>query len=394
MLKGKNVVVAVSGGIACYKACGLVSALRKAGASVFVIMTAHACEFVAPLTFETLSANPVACDMFAKKEHWEVEHISLAKKADLVIIAPATANVIDKLAAGIADDMLTTTLIATKAPVLVCPAMNSNMYESDAVTNGMQVLRERGYLFEEPDSGFLACGDTGKGRMSEPEQIFARALDILMPCRDYEGKTILVTAGATREDIDGIRFISNYSSGKMGIELAKAAKQRGARVILVAGSVSVDIPASIDKVVRVVSTQDMYDAVMDNLKQSDIVIKAAAPADYAVQNKADDKIKSDSLTLVLRKNPDIAKAVGENKKDKKLVVFCAEKKELLGRAKEKLLKKHADMVVANDVSREGAGFNCDTNIVTIMKSDGYSRDCDIMSKTKLADVILDEIKTL
>lgn len=394
MLKGKNVVVAVSGGIACYKACGLVSALRKAGASVFVIMTAHACEFVAPLTFETLSANPVACDMFAKKEHWEVEHISLAKKADLVIIAPATANVIDKLAAGIADDMLTTTLIATKAPVLVCPAMNSNMYESDAVTKGMQVLRERGYLFEEPDSGFLACGDTGKGRMSEPEQIFAHALDILMPCRDYEGKTILVTAGATREDIDGIRFISNYSSGKMGIELAKAAKQRGARVILVAGSVSVDIPASIDKVVRVVSTQDMYDAVMDNLEQSDIVIKAAAPADYAVQNKADDKIKSDSLTLVLRKNPDIAKAVGENKKDKKLVVFCAEKKELLGRAKEKLLKKHADMVVANDVSKEGAGFNCDTNIVTIMKSDGYSRDCDIMSKTKLADVILDEIKTL
>lgn len=394
MLESKNVLVAVTGGIACYKACGLVSALKKAGACVNVVMTAHAAEFVAPLTFETLSANPVACDMFAPKEHWEVEHVSLAKKADLVIIAPATANVLDKLAAGIADDMLTTTLLATKAKVLACPAMNTAMYENEAVQNAIKTLKARGYEFLEPDTGLLACGDVGKGRMCEPEEIYAKALDMLMPKRDYAGKTVLVTAGATREDIDGVRFISNYSSGKMGIEIAKAVKNRGGRVILVAGFVTAKIPAYIDEVVNVKSTRDMYDAVMTKLDESDFVIKAAAPADYRVEKVADDKIKDSEVTLKLTKNPDIAKAVGEAKGDKKLVVFCAERRDLIERAEGKLISKNADMVVANDVTKEGAGFDVDTNIATIITRDGKVNDCELMTKAALADVILDEMIAL
>ncbi|HIU82230.1 MAG TPA: bifunctional phosphopantothenoylcysteine decarboxylase/phosphopantothenate--cysteine ligase CoaBC [Candidatus Ornithoclostridium faecavium] len=394
MLESKNVLVAVTGGIACYKACGLVSALKKAGACVNVVMTAHAAEFVAPLTFETLSANPVACDMFAPKEHWEVEHVSLAKKADLVIIAPATANVLDKLAAGIADDMLTTTLLATKAKVLACPAMNTAMYENEAVQSAIKTLKARGYEFLEPESGLLACGDVGKGRMCEPEEIYAKALDMLMPKRDYAGKTVLVTAGATREDIDGVRFISNYSSGKMGIEIAKAVKNRGGRVILVAGFVTAKIPAYIDETVSVKSTCDMYDAVMSKVGECDFVIKAAAPADYRVEKVADDKIKDSEVTLELTKNPDIAKAVGKVKGDKKLVVFCAEKRELIERAEGKLKSKNADMVVANDVTKEGAGFDVDTNIATLITKDGKVRDCELMTKAALADVILDELIAL
>lgn len=394
MLENKNVLVAVTGGIACYKACGLVSALKKAGACVNVVMTAHAAQFVAPLTFETLSANPVACDMFAPKEHWEVEHVSLAKKADLAIIAPATANVLDKLAAGIADDMLTTTLLATKAKVLACPAMNTAMYENEAVQNAIKTLKARGYEFLKPDTGLLACGDVGKGRMCEPEEIYAKALDMLMPKRDYAGKTVLVTAGATREDIDGVRFISNYSSGKMGVEIAKAVKNRGGKVVLIAGFVTAKIPAYIDETISVKSTRDMYDAVMAKLEESDFVIKAAAPADYRVEKVADDKIKDSEVTLKLTKNPDIAKAVGKAKGNKKLVVFCAEKRELVERAKEKLIAKNADMVVANDVTKEGAGFDVDTNIATIITKDGRVRDCELMTKAALADVILDELIAL
>lgn len=394
MLESKNVLVAVTGGIACYKVCGLVSALKKAGACVNVVMTAHACEFVAPLTFETLSNNPVACNMFAPKEHWEVEHVSLAKKADIAIIAPATANVIDKLAAGIADDMLTTTLLACKAKKLVCPAMNTAMYDNPAVREAIDTLKKRGYEFLEPDMGLLACGDVGKGRMCEPEEIFAKALDILMPKRDYAGRTVMITAGATREDIDGVRFISNYSSGKMGIELAKAVKNRGGKVILVAGFVTAAIPPYIDKVVKVKSTRDMYDAVMSELENCDCVIKAAAPADYRVEKVADDKIKDKEVTLNLVKNPDIAKAVGERKGERKLVVFCAEKRELIERAKGKLASKNADMVVANDVTKEGAGFDVDTNIATIITAKGNVRDCQLMTKAELADIILDELIAL
>lgn len=242
MLEHRCVLIAVTGGIACYKACEVVSSLRKAGADVRVVMTPNATQFVSPLTFETLSANPVAVDTFKRNAPWEVEHVSLAKRADLAIVVPATANVIDKLACGIADDMLTTTLLATKAPILICPAMNVNMYENAAVQDNMALLKKRGFAFVDSDEGFLACGDVGKGRLAEPSAIVQAAIDILMPVRDYSGKRVLITAGATREDVDGIRFLSNYSSGRMGMELAAAVKDRGGEVTLVAGFVTVPIP--------------------------------------------------------------------------------------------------------------------------------------------------------
>lgn len=394
MLSGRCVLVAVSGGIACYKACEVVSSLRKSGADVRVIMTEHATEFVSPLTFETLSNNPVVVDMFRRNTPWEVEHVSLAKRADLAIVVPATANVIDKLACGIADDMLTTTLLATKAKILVCPAMNVNMYENPALQDNMALLRKRGFAFVNSDEGFLACGDVGKGRLAPPEKIVAAAIDLLMPVRDYAGKKVLVTAGATREDVDGIRFISNYSSGKMGIEIAKAVKDRGGSVVLVAGFVTERIPDFIDKVVRTESTADMLDAVLAEYKDCDVIIKAAAPADYRPAEPLKDKAKSASLTLELVKNPDIAKAVGSVKEGRRLVVFCAEKKDLEKRAREKLASKHADMVVANDVTREGAGFGKDTNVATIITASGKVRECPLMSKRELADIILDEVNCL
>lgn len=394
MLEHRCVLIAVSGGIACYKACEVVSSLRKAGADVRVVMTPNATQFVSPLTFETLSNNPVAVDTFRRDTPWEVEHVSLAKRADLVIVVPATANVIDKLACGIADDMLTTTLLATKAPVLVCPAMNVNMYENPAVQDNMALLRRRGFAFVDADEGFLACGDVGKGRLAAPSVIVQKAIDMLMPVRDYLGKRVLVTAGATREDVDGIRFLSNYSSGKMGIELAKAVKDRGGEVTLVAGFVTADIPDIFYKVVRVGSTQEMYDAVMREYRDCDVIIKAAAPADYRPRQVLDDKAKSPELRLELVKNPDIAKAVGQVKGERKLVVFCAERKELAKRALEKLKAKNADIVVANDVSMPGAGFDKDTNIATIMTASGKARECELMTKRQLADIILDEIAAL
>lgn len=394
MLEHRCVLIAVTGGIACYKACEVVSSLRKAGADVRVVMTPNATQFVSPLTFETLSANPVAVDTFKRNAPWEVEHISLAKRADLAIVVPATANVIDKLACGIADDMLTTTLLATKAPILICPAMNVNMYENAAVQDNMALLKKRGFAFVDSDEGFLACGDVGKGRLAEPSAIVQAAIDILMPVRDYSGKRVLITAGATREDVDGIRFLSNYSSGRMGMELAAAVKDRGGEVTLVAGFVTVPIPKWIDRVVRVTSTRDMYDAVMREYVDCDIVIKAAAPADYRPKQVLDDKAKSETLTLELVKNPDIAAAVGAAKGERKLVVFCAERKDLAKRALQKLKAKNADIVVANDVTLPGAGFDKETNIATIMTASGKARECELMTKRQLADIILDELNAL
>ena len=394
MLERRCVLIAVTGGIACYKACEVVSSLRKAGADVRVVMTQNATEFVSPLTFETLSANPVAVSTFRRDTPWEVEHISLAKRADIAVVVPATANVIDKLACGIADDMLTTTLLATKSPILVCPAMNVNMYENPAVQDNIALLKKRGFSFVDADEGFLACGDTGKGRLAAPSAIVQRVIDMLMPLRDFAGKRVLITAGATRENIDGIRFLSNYSSGKMGMELARAVKDRGGEVTLVAGCVTVPVPDVVDKVVNVVSTREMYDAVMREYSECDVVIKAAAPADYRPEQPLDDKAKSPSLTLKLVKNPDIAAAVGQVKGQRKLVVFCAERRELAARALAKLKAKNADIVVANDVSLPGAGFDKDTNIATIMTSSGKVRECELMSKRELADIILDEIVSL
>lgn len=279
MLKNFNVLLGVSGGIACYKSCEIVSRLKKLGAGVDVIMTAHATEFVSPLTFETLSARPVVSDMFARERQWEVEHIALAKKADICLIAPATANIIAKLAEGIADDMLSTTFLALKCPVIIAPAMNTNMYDNLTVKDNLAKLKSKGAIIIEPVEGRLACGDSGKGKMAEPVDIVAKTVEILLPKRDYEGKRLLITAGATRENIDGVRFITNRSSGKMGVELAKSAIKRGAEVVLVKGLTQVEIPSYITRVISVESTMQMYDAVMDNYKECDIIIKSAAPRD-------------------------------------------------------------------------------------------------------------------
>lgn len=391
MLSNYNVLLGVSGGIACYKACEIVSRLKKLNAGVDVVMTAHATEFVAPLTFETLSNRPVVSNMFDRKKEWEVEHISLAKKADLCIIAPATANIISKLAEGIADDMLTTTYLALKCPIIIAPAMNTNMYENPVVQANLQKLASKGVIIVDSEEGRLACGDVGKGKMAEPVDIVAKAVEVLCPKRDYEGKTVLVTAGATRENIDGVRFITNRSSGKMGIEIAKAAVKRGAKVVLVKGLVQVNIPSYITDVVSVESTKEMYDAVLENYKKCDVIIKAAAPSDYRPKDKIDNKLKGEEITLSLVKNPDIAKAVGKVKGERKLVVFCAETKDLLDSAMQKLADKNADMVVANDVTMQGAGFDSDTNIVTIAKRDGFLKSYPVMPKSRVADIILDEI---
>ncbi len=390
MLSNFNVLLGVSGGIACYKSCDIVSRLKKLGAGVDVVMTSHATEFVSPLTFETLSARRVVVDMFDTDRQWEVEHISLAKKADICVIAPATANVIAKLADGIADDMLTTTCLALKCPIIIVPAMNTNMYDSPTVRDNLKKLRRRGVIIVDPIEGRLACGDSGKGKMAEPAKIIDEVIYRLLPKRDYEGKKVLVTAGATRENIDGVRFITNRSSGKMGIEIAKEVVKRGGEVVLIKGLVQVEVPKYINKVISVESTAQMYDAVMANYSDCDMIIKAAAPSDYRPVKEIRQKLKGDEITLHLVKNPDIAKAVGQVKEHRKLIIFAAETQNLYTYAKDKLVEKNADMVVANDVTEEGAGFDVDTNVVTLIKRNGMRKNYPIYSKSKVAGIILDE----
>ena len=389
----KTVVVGVSGGIAAYKTCEVVSSLKKLGYNVKVVMTKNATEFVMPLTFETLSNNEVITDMFAEKKRYDVEHISLAKEADLFLIAPCTANVIGKIASGIADDMLTTTFMASTAKKVICPAMNTNMYLNENNLSNLEKLKEDGIVVLEPESGLLACGDIGVGRMIEPKDIVSYIDSVLTPNPDFRGKKVLITAGATIENIDGVRFISNHSSGKMGVAIANAVLSRGGEVTLIVGRVSVDLPKNCN-IINVKSTNDMYNAVMDSIADNDIIIKAAAPADYRVKNTFDNKIKGENITLELDKNPDIAKAVGQKKGNRILVVFAAETQNLLDNAIKKLKDKNADMLVANDVTAEGAGFDVDTNIATIIYSDGRIDSLPIMPKTKLADIILDGILTL
>lgn len=394
MLSGTNIVIGVTGGIACYKACEIVSRLKKLEANVNVIMTKNATEFVSSLSFETLSGNEVSTDMFALKSHFEVKHISLAKKADLCVIAPATANIIAKLASGIADDMLSTTLLATKATIIICPAMNTAMYENVATQKNIATLKERGMIFVEPNEGRLACGDIGKGKLAEPCEIVQVIEDILKKKNDYVGKKVLVTSGGTQEAIDAVRYITNRSSGKMGLELAKAIVERGGEVTLVVGNISVDIPNYIKNVIKVKTTQEMYEAVIANYEACDIIIKAAAPGDYKVEKLSPDKIKTPTLTLQLIKNVDIAAEVGKKKGSRKLVIFCAETNDLIKNAKQKLVTKNADMVVANDVLAKGAGFEVDTNIATIITKNGKTIEGALMSKSQLASQILDEILVL
>ncbi len=390
MLYGKNIVLGVTGCIAAYKSCDIVSRLKKLGANVDVIMTENACRFVMPLSFETLSNNAVITNTFMRVEEFDVKHVSLAKKADLFLVAPATANIIGKFAYGIADDMLSTTYMASKAPKVVCPAMNTNMYESEAVVENIATLKSRGVTIVEAIEGRLACGDVGKGKMAEPSDIVEAVEKILQPVQDFKGKKVLVTAGATEEDIDGVRVITNHSSGKMGVAIVKALADRGAEVSLVHGKMSVDVPKCVAKAFKATTTCELLDTVKENMN-NDVYIMAAAPADYRVKNKSTQKIKADSLVLELEKNPDIAKYVGENKGESVLVIFSAETENLIENAKSKLNIKHADFVVANDVTMAGAGFYADTNIATIISKNGDKVESGLLSKSELAHLILDTI---
>lgn len=391
-LEGKNVVLCVTGGIAAYKAADLTSRLRKKGASVYIIMTESATHFITPLTLEVLSGNRVVTDMFDRAFTWEVEHISLAKRADVFVIAPATANIIGKAAHGIADDMVSTTLMATRAPIVMAPAMNTNMYENPVVQQNMELLRERGVCFAAPVSGHLACGDTGSGKLADPADIVRVIEDALTP-KDLSGLSVLVTAGPTREAMDPVRFLSNHSTGKMGYAIAERARARGARVTLISGPVALTPPEGVE-VVPITSALDMYDAVLSRLPRLDWVIKAAAVGDYRPATCADDKLKKkqDDMSVALVRNPDILKEIGARKNDHQTVCgFSMETRDLINNSRAKLEGKNCDMLVANNLRTAGAGFAHDTNVATLLYRDGSAESLDLMAKDSLADIVLDRM---
>ncbi len=394
-LKQREIVVGVTGGIAAYKSAEIVSRLRHLGASVHVIMTRNATQFVSPLTFQTLSANPVVTDTFAVPESWHVGHVALAQRAELFVIAPATANILAKMACGLADDMLSTTVLATRAPILVAPAMNTGMWTAEATQQNMAVLRKRGVHVVGPDSGVLACGDQGAGRMAEPEEIVAR-IQKLLSRGDFAGRSVLVTAGGTKERLDPVRYLTNDSSGRMGIALAEAARDRGANVTLLYGSISVPLPDGV-RPVHFESTMDLYDGMLAAAGSQDLIIQAAAPGDYRFAEVSGQKIKKQDgkpLSLELVENPDVAKAVGQAKHAGQILIgFAAETEHLTENALGKLARKNLDMIVANDVTQEGAGFNTDTNIVTLITREG-EESIPLMPKRELADLILDRALAL
>ena len=391
MLNNKIIILGVCGGIAAYKTIELLRLLTKAGADVHVIMTRSAREFIAPLTFQTLSSNPVHTELFNLITEQEIGHISLADRADLFIIAPATANAIGKIASGIADDMLTTTVMAAKAPVLLAPAMNVNMYTNPIYQENEEKLRRFGYLFEAPVTGSLACGWEGEGKLASPETIFEAAVAALTE-KDLAGRTILITAGPTREELDPVRYISNYSSGKMGYALARAARRRGAEVILISGPTALAQPDGV-RVVMVTSAVEMQSEVMARAGVCDVVVKAAAVADYRPLRRNGTKIKKKAgpATLELIKNPDILAELGGMARRPFLVGFAAETDALAENAVRKLKEKNLDIIVANDVSQADAGFNVDTNRAHLFFRDGGSSECGLMSKEQLAGTILDHI---
>lgn len=395
-LQGKTIVLGVTGGIAVYKACDLVSRMKKAGAQVHVIMTKNACKFVQPLTFQTLSGNPVAWDTFENPQYWEVEHIALAKKADLLVIAPATANMIAKLAHGLADDMLTTTILAATAPLLIAPAMNTQMYQARVTQQNLKILLERGVHTVGPEGGMLACGDVGAGRMSEPYDILAACEEILAPRNDFAGLRAVVTAGPTREPIDPVRFLTNKSSGKMGYAVAEALVARGAEVTLISGPVSIERPLGAD-IVEVETTDHLYQAVIKEAPLCDVLIQAAAPADFAAAELSDIKIKKqgdDDLLLRLRQTRDVAKAAGEHKRPQQVFVgFAAETGRDMEQVNDKRKRKNLDLICYNDVTQPGAGFDGDTNILTLITEDQVA-ELPLLSKRQAADRILDEILRL
>lgn len=397
MLKNKTVVLGVSGGIAVYKACDVVSRLKKLNANVHVIMTKSAAEFVTPLTFQSLSQNYVVSDMFEEPKTWDVEHISLAKKADVFLIAPATANVIGKIANGICDDMLTTTVMATTGKVLIAPAMNTNMYKNPILQRNINTLKELGYNFVNPESGRLACGDVGEGKLASPETIVNEVVDLLNNNnKDLQGKKIMITAGPTVESIDPVRYLTNRSTGKMGYAIAKMAADRGADVTLVTGPTSITPPSNVKKLIKIQSAEDMYNAIIDNFDENQVIIKSAAVADYKPKTYSNKKIKksNDDLIIELDRNKDIAYELGKIKKDKILVGFAAETNDLIENAKTKVKKKNLDFIVANDLTEEGAGFGTDTNIVKIIDKEGNIDKYPQMKKDEVANVILDKVKSL
>ena len=395
MLKNKNILLGVTGGIAAYKIANLASMLKKQGANVKVIMTENACQFITPMTFETLTAQKVYTDTFDRNFEFKVDHIELGKWADVFLIAPATANVIGKLASGIADDMLTTTALAMRCPIVVSPAMNTTMFENKVVKHNIMKLRTYGMDIIMPASGHLACGDSGAGKMPEPEMLIEYIKRGVYAKKDLVGKKVCVSAGPTREAIDPVRYISNNSTGKMGVEIAKMAAYRGAKVSLVMGPSNVFVPDFINRI-DIKSAEDMYEEIMKISDSQDIIIKAAAVADYTPANYSDEKIKKKDgdLSIELSRTKDILKELGERKENnpKKQFIcgFSMETENMEENSKNKLAKKNADMIVANNVKVEGAGFGTDTNVVTIFTKD-KEIILDKLSKTEVAEKIFDEI---
>lgn len=392
-MTGKRIVVGVTGGIAVFKAAGLVSQLAQRGADVRVIMTRSASKFVTPLTFQTLSRNPVAVDTFEEKDPSVVTHIDLADHADLFVIAPATANILAKMAHGLGDDMLSTTLLATRAPILIAPAMNVHMYQNPVVQENIRKLEQLGHRFVEPASGQLACGYVGQGRMEEPERILEVIEEMLREPRSVlQGKRVLVTAGPTREPLDPVRYLSNRSSGKMGYAIAEACVRAGAETVLVSGPTALTPPSGVRRV-QVTTAEEMWQAVMQEMTACDVIIKAAAVADYTPVTVASQKMKKtgDRMRLELRRTRDILAEAGQRKEGRFLVGFAAETEQVAKHAMDKLHRKKLDLVVANDVSRPGAGFDGDTNKVTVFDAEGEVVSLPQMSKREVADRLVDLI---
>lgn len=390
MLTGKTVVVGVTGGIAAYKTAYLVSALKKQGANVHVIMTEHATEFVSPLTFETLSGNRCIKNMFDNDYEYDVKHISLAKAADLIMVAPATANFIAKAAHGIADDMLTTVVLAAKCPKYVSPAMNTAMYENPATQRNLEILRNDGWKIVEPASGLLACGDEGKGKMPEPQELLQHILYELACAKDLVGKKVLVTAGPTQEAIDPVRYITNHSSGKMGYAIAQAAAMRGAEVTLISGQTALDVPMGVTRV-DVTSSADMFNAVTSRAPDVDMIFKAAAVADYTPVTVYDHKVKKsdDDMSIPLKRTSDILGEIAKTRRDDQIICgFAMETENLIENARGKLARKKLDMICANSLRTEGAGFAGDTNVVTVITADDVI-ELGKLSKLDTAHKIID-----
>lgn len=391
-LKGKTILLGVTGSIAAYKMANVASALIKKGADVHVIMTKNATNFINPITFETLTSHKCLVDTFDRNFEFNVEHVSIAKAADIALVAPATANVIGKIACGIADDMLTTTIMACTCPILVSPAMNTNMYNNQIFQDNMKRLESYGYKIIEPGTGRLACGDVGAGKLPDEEILIEHIEKTLMPVQDMVGKKVLVTAGPTVEAIDPVRFITNHSTGKMGYAIANAAARRGAEVTLVSGPVHIKADGAVN-VVDITSAAQMFEEVKNRMEEQDIIIKAAAVADYTPETTADNKIKKsdDDMSIKLKRTEDILKYIGEHKKTNQIICgFSMETENLIENSKAKLVKKNVDMIVANNLKVEGAGFGVDTNVVTIITRDDV-KEFPVMSKTEVADKILDNI---